>query len=295
VSRREAPPQPDYQIKIVGERATPLRDFYHALLKLPWWATFATIVGLFLAANALFAAGYLLTGGVAHAAPGSFADAFFFSVQTMGTIGYGAMYPESRAANVLVVGESIAGLTLTALAAGLVFAKFSRPTARLVFTREAVISPMNGVPTLSFRMGNQRGNQIVDVRIRLSLIRTERMLEGSTFYRAVDLRLARDHAFSLSRSWAVLHPIDEASPLHHLTPEQAEAQEVELHVMVVGLDDITMQIVHGSHRYFTKQILWGARHADVLSEPRPDLIVLDLQKFHDVERTQPTADFPYPR
>jgi inward rectifier potassium channel len=295
VKRREAAPQPDYQIKIVGDRATPLRDFYHALVRLPWWATIATIVGLFLIANALFALGFLVTGGVVHARAGSFADAFFFSVQTMGTIGYGAMYPESRAANLLMVGESISGLTLTALAAGLVFGKFSRPTARLVFTREAVISPMNGIPTLQFRLGNQRGNQIVDAQIRAVAVRTERTLEGNTFYRSVDLRLSRERTFSLSRSWTVLHPIDDASPFHDLTPEQADAQELELHVMVVGLDDTTMQTVHGGHRYFAKHILWGARHADVLSDEGPDLLILDLRKFHDVERTQPTPDFPYPR
>jgi inward rectifier potassium channel len=280
---------------VVGDRRTPLRDFYHALVRLPWWATIASIVGLFLLSNTLFAGGYLATGGVAHAHAGSFADAFFFSVQTMGTIGYGAMYPESAAANLLVVGESIAGLTLTALATGLVFAKFSRPTARLVFTRQAVISPVNGVPTLSFRLGNERGNQIVDAQIRVNLTRTEHTLEGNTFYRSMELRLSRERAFSLSRSWTVLHPIDAASPLAGLSPEQAAAQDLELHVMVVGLDDATMQMVHGAHRYFTKQIVWGARHVDVLSEPSPDVILLDLRRFHDLEPTLPTADFPYPR
>jgi len=134
------PPGADYSIRVVGDRATPLRDFYHALLRWPWSATITAISALFLAANALFAAGYLITGGIAHAAPGSFVDAFFFSVQTMGTIGYGAMYPESAAANILVVAEAITGLTLTALATGLVFAKFSRSTARIVFTREVVIA-----------------------------------------------------------------------------------------------------------------------------------------------------------
>jgi inward rectifier potassium channel len=286
-------PDADYQIKVVGVRPTPLRDFYHALLRMPWWATVVTIGVVFLGANALFAVAYLVMGGVAHAS-GSFADAFYFSVQTMGTIGYGAMYPTSAAANLIVVLESLVGLTLTALATGLVFAKFSRSTARLVFTREAVISPVNGLPTLSLRVGNERGNHIVDTRIRVMVVRTEHTAEGTTFYRMIDLRLTRDHAHSLSRSWSVQHPIDESSPLFRLTPEQARAQEIEVHVMVVGIDDITMQTVHGLHRYYTGQIRWGARHADVLSEPEPGLLVLDVRRFHDVEPTAATADFPYP-
>src|SRR5208282_1514931 len=139
-------PGADYEIRIVGQRRTPLRDFYHALLRLPWWATIAAISGAYLLANAVFALAYLLVGGVEHAAPGSFADAFFFSVQTMGTIGYGAMYPGSTAANAVVVVESIVSLLLTAISTGIVFAKLSRSRARCVFTRYAVIAPFNGVP-----------------------------------------------------------------------------------------------------------------------------------------------------
>jgi inward rectifier potassium channel len=171
-------PGADDEIRVIGASRTPLSDFYHALLRLRWPATIGAISGAFLAINALFALAYLLTGGIAHARPGSFADAFYFSVQTMGTIGYGAMFPESAAANTLVVAEAIASLTMTALATGLVFAKFSRPTARIVFSKRAVISPMNGAPTLMLRVGNERGNRIVDVAIRASISRTERTAEG---------------------------------------------------------------------------------------------------------------------
>jgi inward rectifier potassium channel len=287
-------PGADYEIRIVGARSAPLRDFYHALLRLPWWVTIAAISGSFLAANALFAAAYLVVGGVAHAAPASFRDAFFFSVQTMGTIGYGAMFPESTGANWVVVSEAIASLTLTALATGLVFAKFSRSTARLLFSRQAVIFPMNGQPTLMFRLGNQRGNQIVDVRIRAVMMRTERSAEGGIFYRMLDLRLTRDRALSLSRSWNALHVIDRESPLFGETPASMVDKEIELQVLVVGLDDASMQTVHGGCRYFTRDVLWGRRLADVLSEIDGQHLVLDLRKFHDVEPTQPTPDFPYP-
>jgi inward rectifier potassium channel len=287
-------PGADYEIRIVGARKTPLRDFYHALLRLPWWVTIAAISCSFLAANALYAVAYLLVGGIAHAEPMSLRDAFFFSVQTMGTIGYGDMFPASTGANWVVVVESITSLTLTALATGLVFAKFSRSTARLMFTRHAVIAPMAGKPTLMFRLGNQRGNQIVDARIRVALMRTEQTAEGGKFYRMLDLRLTRDRSLSLSRSWNALHIIDRDSPLYGETPASMLEKEIELQVLVVGLDDASMQTVHGKHHYFTHDILWGQRLADVLSEVDGEHMVLDLGKFDDLVPTEPTPDFPYP-
>jgi inward rectifier potassium channel len=288
-------PGANYGIRVLGDERAPLRDFYHALLRLPWRVTVLAISGVFLAVNALFAVAYLVVGGVAHGVPGSFGDAFFFSVQTFGTIGYGNLFPETMAANLLVVAESITSLTMTALATGLVFAKFSRSTARLVFTKHAVISPLNGVPTLQFRLGNQRGNQIVDARIHVVMMRTEKLLEGGTFYRMLDLKLTRERQLSLQRSWSALHVIDASSPLYGETPESFEAKEIELQVAVVGIDDITMQPVHGQHRYFTHQFLWGFRMSDILHEDTDGDLVLDLHKFQHTEPTLPTETFPYPR
>lgn len=288
------PPGADYEILVVGDKRSPLRDFYHLLLQRPWWVTIATISAVFLITNALFALVYRATDGVAHAERGSFSDSFFFSVQTMGTIGYGAMYPQSPVANLLVVVESITSLLLTALSTGLVFAKFSRSTARIGFSHQVVITPMNGVPTLMIRMGNQRGNQIVDVNIGVVVTRTERTAENSNFYRSHDLKLTRPHAMSLSRSWSVLHAITPDSPLYGETPDSCARREMELHIMVVGMDDITMQPVHAFQRYAAGQVLWGSQFADILHERQDGNLVLDLNKFHDTLPSQPTASFPYP-
>jgi inward rectifier potassium channel len=298
VSTSPSPPpirQPggEYEIRVVGARATPLRDFYHLLLGNSWGLTFAVIAGVFLAVNGLFALAYLATGGIAHARHGSLVDAFFFSVQTFGTIGYGAYYPESTAANLLVVLESITALTLVALATGLVFAKFSRPTARIVFTRQVVISPMNGVPTLALRVGNERGNRIVDANIRVSLFRTEKTSEGEVFYRMLDLKLTRDRSLSLTRSWTVMHTIEGDSPLVGASPRTLLEQDVELMVMVIGYDDTTMQAVHATCRYMTVDVVWGARHADILTEHENGDLTLDLRRFHDIESTPAQDDFPY--
>ena len=288
-------PGADYTIRVLGDRRAPLRDFYHFLLRRPWGVTIGTISATFLIANTLFAVGYLLTGGVGHARPGSFADAFFFSVETMATIGYGALYPESTAANLLMTAESITSLTLTALATGLVFAKFSRSTARIIFSNEVTIAPVDGVPTLMFRISNQRGNRIVDVQLRAVIVRKQIRSEGHTFYPMIDMHLTREHALSLSRSWSVMHVIDSSSPLFGRTPEMVADEESELGIMVVGLDETTMQPIHVSHQYFARQILWGARHSDILSEAENGDLILDMDKFHDTEPTAPTQEFPYPR
>jgi inward rectifier potassium channel len=280
-------------IRVIGAKRTPFRDVYHAFLRIPWSAAIGLIVVVYLALNTCFALAYLASHGIANARPGSFADAFYFSVQTMGTIGYGSMYPTSPAANAIVVVESVMSLLVMAIATGLVFSKFSQPTARIVFARQAAIGPMDGVPTLMFRVGNERANQIVEAYVRVALIRTERTREGMVFYRMIDLVLTRERSPALSRSWTALHPITEASPLHGQTPASIAAAEVELVITVVGVDDTSLQPVHARHRYTHEAIVWGARHADVLSEDPDGTLVLDLRKFHHLTPTEPLPSFDY--
>ncbi len=281
-------------VVVVGAQSHPLRDAYHSILKARWSTLLVGIACAFLASNAFFALGYLMTGGVYGVREGSFRDAFFFSVQTMGTIGYGAMYPQTTAANLLVVGESVVGLILTALATGIVFARFSQTTGMVIFSRRAVISPFDGVPTLSLRVGNDRASAIFDAQVRLVLTRTERTSEGITFYRMYDLALIRDRAPALYRSFSVMHRIDEKSPLYGMSPNSCRMDETELLVSLVGTDDTSLQPVHGRRRYTDADIEWGARLADVLRE-RPDgILELDVRKFHEIVPTKPTETFPYP-
>jgi inward rectifier potassium channel len=290
-----AQPPPQTGVIVVGAPRQTLRDFYHLFLRVRWSVALGAIVATYLSLNAVFAAAFLTVGGVANARPRSFWDAFCFSVQTMGTIGYGAMYPTSNAANVIVVVESVTSLIVTAVATGLVFAKFSRSTARVAFSRHAVIGPMDGVPTLMIRVGNERGNAILEASIRVALVRTERLKEGTSFYRMIDLALTRDRSPAMARSWTILHPIVEGSPLLGATPESLKRDEVELMVNVVGTDDTSLQPVHARRRYLDSEILWGARHADVLSEDDAGNVILDVRKFHDVVPTAPTEHFPYPQ
>ena len=203
-----ATPQADDDVVVVGAKSHPLRDAYHLLLRMRWWGVIGSIALTFLLMNALFAFGYMAVGGVVGVRPGVFRDAFFFSVQTMGTIGYGAMYPTTTAAHCIVVAESVAGLILTALATGIIFARFTQTTGQLVFSDRVVISPMNGVPTLSFRVGNDRASTIFEATVRVAMIRTEHTTEGVLFYRMYDAKLVRDRSQALNRSWSILHTID---------------------------------------------------------------------------------------
>ncbi len=279
----------EYEVHILGAPAPGLGDLYHAMLRLPWWAAAGVVTAAYLALNAGFAGLYLLTGGLSNAQEGSFADAFFFSVQTMGTIGYGAIAPVSRAANALVVVESVVGLAFTALATGLVFVRFSLQRARLMFSRHAVIGALDGRPALMLRIGNERRGRIVDARFRFSFTRTTTSSEGVTMYRSVDLPLLRDHATALSRSWNVVCPILEGSPLEGVTPESLAAMEAEFVLLVTGIDDTTLQPVHAMNTWMASDVLFGHRLADVIRE-RPDgNMELDLAKFHAVVPVEKAA------
>jgi inward rectifier potassium channel len=289
------PPGADYEIRVLGSRFRPLRDLYFALLRWTWPAAIGVIAVGYLLANTIYAVAYEVVGGIENARAGSFADAFFFSVQTMGTTGYGAMYPKSLAANMLVASESFLALIFTALATGLVFAKFSRPNARIVFSDHVVICPFNGVPTLMFRIGNERGNAIVDAQIRAIATRTEHTAEGELFYRSYDLQLVRDRALGLNRSFNVSHQIVASSPFFEQSPESVAVLEYEIQVIVVGLDDALMQTVHGQHVYYPQNIVFGARLADVLSEGPNGSLILNLRNFHAIEPSVPIPTFPYPR
>jgi inward rectifier potassium channel len=271
-----------YDIHILGAPAPDFRDLYHSLLRVPWWATLAIIVGSFLLLNGIFALLYLWVGGVAHARPGSLVDAYFFSVQTMGTIGYGSMYPASTAANVLVVAESVVSLLLTALATGLVFARFSQTRARILFSSSVAIGRMDGVPTLMIRVGNERRGTIAGTEFSLTFTRTGTTAEGVTLYRFEDLPLVRSRAPALSRAWTIMHRIVEGSPLHGYDAEKLTQVEGELQLEVAGIDETSLLPVHARHTWLAGSVAWGARLADILSETPEGDVVLDLRHFHEV-------------
>lgn len=263
---------------VVGEVRRPLRDSYHWFLKAPWAASLGVIALAFLLANVGFAALFVAIGGV-EGSRGSFADSLSFSVETMATIGYGGMHPVAAPAHAAVIAEAIFGIVFTALVTGLVFAKFSRPTARIGFSAAAVITRHEGQPTLMFRVGNQRRNMIVEAQVHVVAVMTTVTLEGETFYKAIDLPLVRDRQVGMTRGWTVMHVIDERSPLRGLDAAGLARAEVELNISVIGIDDITMQSIHTLYQYVDKDIHIGHRFEDTM-QPLPDgAYLVDLRKF----------------
>ncbi len=286
-------PNLTYGFRVEGGRRFGVRDAAHALFRMAWWRVLLVVFAMYLVLNALFAAAYVATGGVANAAPGSFADAFFFSVQTMATIGYGAMYPQSTAAHVVVVVESMVGIVVSALATGLVFVRFSQIRGRVTFSNKVAISVLNGQPTVMVRVGNERSNSIFNAEFRLALVRTIRTQEGVAMYRTVDLKLVRDRAATLNQSWNLLHTIDEESPFFNETPESLTAAEAELNVSITGVDDTSLQPVYGRKTWEAHDFAWGARLGDVLTEEPDGTVVLNLNHFHTLTPVPPTPNFPY--
>ena len=259
-----------------------LGDLYHRTLRMGWCSFLLAGVALYIAANALFAALYLLEpGAIANARPGAFADAFFFSVQTMATVGYGQMAPATLYANLVVTVETAVGLMFLALATGLVFARFSRPTARVLFSRVAVIGPYNGAPTLSFRLANQRSNQILQAEVSAVLLRDEKTLEGAPIRRFYDLKLARYRTPVFALTFSVMHEIDKESPLYGASAASLEADNAELIVTASGIDETIAQRVHARTSYLPHEILWGHRFVDVMGWTDDGSRVIDYRQFHD--------------
>ncbi len=265
---------------VIGDQLAPLRDAFHTFLRAPWPVSLLLIALGFFAVNLVFAVIYLYVGG--YGGDGSFFDALSFSVQTMATIGYGVMHPQQSGATTVMIVESMMGIVVTALATGLVFAKFSRPTTRIQFSSCAVITPFDGKPTLIFRVGNRRGNIIVEAQLHVVALMTTVTAEGETFYRAHDLRLVRARQLGLTRGWTVMHVIDETSPLHGLDAAKIEKAELELQAVITGTDDITMQSVLAMHAYQGHQIRIGYRFEDSLTTYPDGSFVIDLRKFDAV-------------
>jgi inward rectifier potassium channel len=255
-------------------------DIYHALLTLSWPRFLVLACGFFVLANAAFALAYLAQdGGIENARNGSFADAFFFSVETMATVGYGAMHPVTLYSHMVSTAEILAGMLGIAMMTGLMFARFSRPTARVIFSRTATVHPVNGIPTLTVRAANRRHNSILQATVRATLLRHEATAEGQAFRRFHDLKLVRDSTPVFALSLSVMHPIDGDSPLHGVEPERLG--DMALVVSLSGFDETSSQTVHARQFYYAKDIHWGKQFADIMLTLPDGRQVIDFTRFHD--------------
>lgn len=258
-------------------------DLYHWLLSLSWPQFLLVITFVYLSANFLFALIYLTAGdGIANAKPGSLTDAFFFSIQTLSTVGYGSMHPQSFYTQILVTVEILVGLVLIAILTGLMFARFSRPTAKVLFSNVAVICPYDGIPTLMFRAANRRDSHILEAQIQVNFLRNEISQEGHQLRRFYDINLIRSRTPVFGLSWLIMHQIDEKSPLFGETLESIEKSEGEIWITLTGIDETFSQTIHARHSYTLSDIVWNQRFVDIFARKYNGERYIDLSRFHDV-------------
>jgi inward rectifier potassium channel len=267
----------------VGLQRALFSDLYHFWLASSWRRVYAVVIALYLLINALFACAYLAFGGVENARAGSFGDAFFFSVETLTTIGYGRMVPVSLAAHLLVTFEAFCGIIGVALITGLMVTKFARPTARVLWSDVCVVAMQDGVPSLMLRVANARGNQVVEAQLRVGLMRSERTIEGEMVRRMHDLRLVRASSAVFALSWLAVHPIDEKSVLRGQTTESLREMGAELYVSLTGLDETFNQTIHSRHSYNSEEISWGRRFVDIVGALPDGRVGIDYTRFHDTK------------
>ena len=269
---------------IKGQDSGRWTDFYHGVLTAPWPLFFLGLALFFFSINVVFALLYMADPhGIQNARPGNFWDAFLFSVQTIGSINYSVMVPKSVYANMIVVAEAFFGILNLALVTGVVFSRFSRPYARVLFSKVAIVTTFDGQPTLMFRAANQRGNLILDASITVSYAHETTTREGHAMRRFEELKLVRARSPLFALSWTVMHRIDESSPLYGATPETMAEDQAELIALLSGTDDTLSETIYARQAYKPHQIQWNRRFADILSKTPKGRRVVDLKRFHDTE------------
>ncbi|MCX6143830.1 MAG: hypothetical protein NTZ35_11475 [Ignavibacteriales bacterium] len=265
-------------------------NLYHYLLTMSWGVFFLLLVAFYFGVNILFAIGYFLCGPDAlhgsHAitAGDRLLEDFFFSVQTLATIGYGGLSPSGLTANILVTFQALAGGLGFALATGLLFARFSRPSAKIIFSEKAIIAPYRDMTAFEFRIVNANSNELVDVDATVSLSRVEEH-HGRRVRRFYGLSLEREQVRFFPLHWVIVHPIDKNSPLLGVTHEELEKSDAEFLVLLTATDDTSSQTVHARSSYKYDELVWGAKFSDIFTA-ETGRIGIDVRKLHDFEAAQ---------
>jgi inward rectifier potassium channel len=264
------------------------RDAYHAVLTLSWPAFAAFVFCVYFVLNCIFAGLYLLApNSVAEVPPGSFADAFFFSVETLATVGYGHYHPISFYGHVIATLEIMTGLFGLAVITGVIFVRFSRPTARIHFSKVAVISPFDGVPTLMIRVANLRHQAMIEAYFHMILVRSDFTVEGEDIRRFIPLKLTFDHLIAFPVALTLRHRIDETSPLYGLTAEDFQRWDVRILVSIVAVDTVIPAPIQSASDYNHDQIQWGWRFVEIYRENKEHQWTVDYGKIDETEEAVP--------
>ena len=262
---------------------------YQQMLQASWTGFFGIVLAVYLLLNLLFAYAYVAVGSQALLGPGAemlggrFSQAFFFSVQTFATIGYGQIGPNGFAANFVVTIEALVGLMFQALATGLLFARFSRPTASILFSRNAIIAPYNDGLSLQFRIANRRRTEIIQLEAQVLFSEMRPDDRGGRVRRYVLLPLERNKVTFFPLSWTIVHPIDPASPIAGKTADELSRAEAEVLVLLSGIDDTFAQTVHARSSYRFEEIVWNRRFQSIFVQDEGGAPSVDISRLHELE------------
>lgn len=281
----------DRWVRTQGLPWQPWQDLYHRAMTITWSGLIALLGLMFVTLNLLFATLYGLGDApIANLSPPGFAGRFFFSVETFATVGYGDMHPQTLFAHLLATLEIYCGVLSTAVTTGLIFARFSRPRARILFARHPVVTRMDGENSLLIRAANARMNVIVDASARLRLVIRETTREGEVLRRIHDLALVRDQHPIFLLGWTLIHRIDAASPLYGLDAEALAARRASLILTINGVDETTGQTMQGRENYPADRIRWNHRYVDLFTLVGDGVEVMDYTRFHDVQPMSQVAE-----
>lgn len=266
---------------------------YHYFLTITWPQFLGFVGAAYVATNAIFAALYVAAG--AHAltsfegepVPLRFADAFFFSVHTLATIGYGNIAPVNTAANILVTLESLIGLLGFSIVAGIVFARFARPTAQIMFSDRALIAPYGDKTAFMFRIVNQRSNQLVELEAKVLLARRKKDGKHAADREFIPLKLERERVVFFPLSWTIVHPIDDFSPLRNMSKEELTSRAAEFLVLLNGFDETFSQTVHTRSSYTGEEIVCGAKFRSMFTAGEEGDMAVDIRKLHEFDVVSP--------
>jgi inward rectifier potassium channel len=277
----------------VQSRGRGLHAFlaYSNLVSTTWNRFFLFVAIVYLTLNGFFAVGYVLCGqgGLVNTLDtgiySPFLKAFFFSIHTSATIGYGSTVPVGVPTNVLVALESVVSLLGLAVVTGLVFARFSRPIADILFSKNALMTYLGDLRSFQFRIINTRNNQIIDLHVRLLVSRFENNASGTAVRRYYPLRLERESVVFFPLSWTVVHPIDRDSPLFGVTEGELCASGAEFLILLTGMDETFSQVVNTRSSYRANEVIWDAKFTDIfVYDPEGRMAGVDIKRFHDTTR-----------
>jgi len=269
------------RIKKLGVSAHIISDFYYHLLRISWFKFLTLLISFYLLINTFFASLYFfLPSSIKNVQASSFWDTWIFSFQTSTTLGYGYLYPTNTLTNIIAVFDVISGILFVAVATGIAFTKLSRPSSKILFSKNVLITNYNGRPSLLLRIGNQRANEIIDAEVCMIALVSQVSPEGVSMRRMLDLKLEKNKTPLFSLSWTLMHTIDEESPLYNLKQDDYINEDIRFIISFTGIDDVFSATIHDRHIYSSEKVVFDKYFQDILGKDDKGNSTIDYSKFH---------------